>query len=162
MLNQHLNTGGCEPHEVGPILATLWEGIRSGKDEDLSTLEPILGNPPNFRMFAHSHTGNLEILYGRRAKNSKLLAKAIEIAAKGHVTSVFSLGFTALFHKVTFCEDGYWLQTGGIWGRSNRHERLIHATTLRKRVTTETIRIMKVRYPWVSGNVANDDVQKID
>ena len=94
--------------------------------------------------------------------NSKLRAKAIEIAAKGHVTSVFSLGFTALFHKVTFCEDGYWLQSGGIWGRSNRHERLIHATTLRKRVTTETIRIMKVRYPWVSGNVANDDVQKID
>ncbi len=44
---------------------------------------------------------------------------------------------TALYHKVSFQEPGYWLQRGGLWGRARRNEPLLRWTRFRKRIRDE-------------------------
>lgn len=80
-------------------------------------------------------------LFGRPA----LRAKAARLAAEGHTVSLFCLSPTAVFHTVLFSRDGYWLQRGGLFGKSLRNGPLFRLTSRTKRVRQEVERVFPVR-----------------
>jgi hypothetical protein len=46
-----------------------------------------------------------------------------------------------LFHRVRMTREGFWEQSGGLWGRSDRSGSLLQLTTFRKRLDREMRRI---------------------
>jgi hypothetical protein len=51
---------------------------------------------------------------------------------------LFRLSPTALFHKVSYQEDGSWLQKGGLWGRSDRNGPLFQRVGFDQRIQQES------------------------
>ena len=75
----------------------------------------------------------LRFVVGRSWQKSKLLAKAAHSARAGERVAVIVLSPTAFFHRVRFVEAGYWLWTGGQFGKADRSEPLVQIWRLRAR-----------------------------
>ena len=75
----------------------------------------------------------------------RVFEKAKTLVHQGHRVTVLDFDPSARFHKVTFVDDGYWLHTGGIWGREERDERLFQRCLRNHRVRSALTRIKGVR-----------------
>jgi hypothetical protein len=71
--------------------------------------------------------------------------KAATLVQQGRNVTVIDLSYSTLFHKVRFTDDGYWLHTGGIWGKMNRAEPLFRRATRDERVNHIFAQISGVR-----------------
>lgn len=81
-------------------------------------------------------------MFGRAAVRRQARA----LAAQGRTVSVYFLSKTAVFHTVVFCQDGYWLQKGGLYGKSDRQSRWFRFFSRASRVTLEQSRVERVRH----------------
>lgn len=77
-------------------------------------------------------------------RKRKLIATAKELA-QSHITTVFCLSPTARAHRLQFDPAGFWIQTGGVFGRSDRVGPRFQLTTFRRRVAAEADRLAKFR-----------------
>jgi len=147
----HMVAGRIEPRDVDRLLETFRDGWVRGL-----TRAPSGGSataePPPFLGFAAQPSGprRRRVLSGRSWQVRALRARAAAIAAEGETVSVIILSPSALFHRVTFTDDGYWLQTGGLFGRSVESDPLFRFWRFRDRVAREVQRVSLVRGP-VSG-----------
>lgn len=117
----HMVAGRVEPTEARRLIRGLKHGAELGRkrpQEDLPPLGPPLTDFVPFRptvAFAgHRH------LAGHIWHRNRLLAQAAAMVAKGHIVSVFEFSPTARPHRVSFDPAGYWVQRGGVFGRSER------------------------------------------
>lgn len=140
----HMVAGNCEPRDVNALMKTLEAGITEGKTRAIVPLKrisptqmPFLPIPPLFE--------GSEVRAGRRFSRKRLRNEAAEIVSLGKRVSLFEFSFTALYHRVSFHPDGYWLQTGGIFGRTERKEPLFRLTTFGRRLAREVSRIASLR-----------------
>ena len=137
--------GLLEPRDVGHLMQQLRQGYAAGKSRESEKTAitpdptaPFQPNPPR-------HDFRSVLMSGRFWSRAKLQQKARFEAETGSVVTLVLLSPTALFHKVHFTPDGYWQQTGGIFGKSVRTQPLVALRSFRRRVHVESDRVGKVR-----------------
>ena len=136
-LIRHMVAGRLEPGEVARIL----KGLRAGYDEGLtrtpSALSPIESVASELRPFPSKPEGDVVTLSARIWSKGRLKADAAEAARSGKIACAYAFSPTTLFHKRSFQPEGYWLQTGGLFGKSLRSDRAFAFWRFGKRVARE-------------------------
>jgi GT2 family glycosyltransferase len=141
----HMVRGHIEPRDVRRLMATLHAGYAEGRARAPSDrvrfsraangLSPLVDAPPR----------GAALLSGRSWSRASLAARAAEAAARGEVATVIRLSPTALYHRVRFTDAGYWDQSGGLYGRSDRADPLVAFWRFGKRVRRETATVAELR-----------------
>ncbi len=85
------------------------------------------------------------VLAGRFWSLPRLKARARRLVAAGCIVTVICLSPTARPHRLRFHPDGFWLQTGGMFGQSLREGPRLRLTGFRRRVAIESARIALTR-----------------
>ena len=142
---RQLRQGALKSPEARHALQSLYDGLNDGAGVTPKTQSQIPCPENRFLSFPTQATGQAVTLSGGVFAAPGLLAKAKRLAAQGCTVSVYILSRTALYHKVAFSEDGYWLQKGGVYGKSTRSDPLVRLTTRANRVAQEDRRVAAMR-----------------
>ncbi|QFT58183.1 putative glycosyl transferase [Sulfitobacter sp. THAF37] len=70
---------------------------------------------------------------------------AAERVGNGEIVTLICLSLTARYHRVTFEPDGSWLQSGGIFGKSDREMPLLSINSRKRRLKMEQNRVASQR-----------------
>ncbi len=143
--NQHcrllrlMQDGYLGPPDVRRLMATLEDGInvRPAIDDRPETLEQKPVDFLPFRKGGAPQKPGFIAVAGNVVLAKKIHAVAMDRVSKGKAVTVFRFTYTSLFHKRFFDTRGYWVQTGGLFGRSHRTQSLFWIGGLRKRVNME-------------------------
>lgn len=140
----HLVTGGLEPRDVGWLMRRLEDGYVAGQARALATGALPHRPAAPFRPFPSEPRRPLWIAsrpwHLRRDRD-----RAAREVAAGRIVTLLSLSPTALYHRLLFDPEGFWLQRGGLFGRSDRTMPLFRLTTRRRRQIQEKRRIARQR-----------------
>lgn len=85
------------------------------------------------------------ILAGRIWQARRLRAQAAKAAAKGEIVTLFLLSPTIRAHRHHFTPAGFWEQTGGLFGPSDRSQPRFRWWRFSKRIAAEAARIAQFR-----------------
>lgn len=143
-LLRHMVDGRLEPRDVRRLMRGLEEGYKSGSERRQTLFRPIEALGGGFRKF-QSDPAPSTALTGHRIRRSRLHRDAIQALTAGRIVTVLTLSLTTRYHQVRFTDHGYWEQTGGLFGKSDRSQPLFRFWRLRKRITAELDRIREVR-----------------
>lgn len=135
-------SGHLEPHQVDNLLHTFDQGVIKGRVRPSEF--PKQGERPKFVPFLRSGKDHIS-LSGHWIGLFRIVRKARTLVNEGHRVSVFLFTFGTRFHTVRFAASGYWLQHGGILGKSNRTDRYIRFSSLKDRAHQELQRVSEVR-----------------
>ncbi len=133
------------PAQTSALLAGWQDGWHAGLQRDLSVLGPVA--PCDGALLPLPGTGPRPglVLSARLWQRSGRGRQAQLAAEAGRIVTLFCLSLTARPHWLRFTPQGYWLQTGGIFGRSLRDGPVFRLATLRARVAEETARWAALR-----------------
>ncbi len=139
---EHRRAGRIDAQAELALLTSLTQGWAEGLAHSLAALPQL---PPNTIPLQPLNTGPRpgKILAGRFWQRHRLLAEAA--ASTATVTTVFLFTPTARPHKLSFQPQGYWLQTGGIFGQSTRQGPRFRLISFRNRVAEESARLARYR-----------------
>ena len=141
----HMVRGNCTPGDVGRLLASFDAGLAEGTAEAPGGAR-VFDVAPAFRPFPGLRKdAEVHLLAARSVR--PLAHEAARLAADGHVVTAFAFGLTALYHHTGFHSDGYWTQTGGQFGRSERINSIVQVPGFVDRTRTEWARIGLHRTP---------------
>lgn len=143
-LLHHMTRGDTMPGDVGRLMRGLDRGYSEGLARGLALLEPIVRSADGFLRF-EARSGGAVVVAGRYWHRRELREEARELAAQGKVPSLFLFSRTALFHHVRYQPAGYWEQTGGLFGRSERSQKLFRVIRFGKRLRLEKQRVAAQR-----------------
>ena len=129
-------SGGLEPRSIRRLLARLMEGYNVGLIREIGVGSDLEEPVTTFRPFP-SRLRKYEYLSGRPLAAEKLRLNASEMLDAGKIVTVSILSATAIFQRVRFHREGYWEQSGGLWGKSNRTQRLVKIWSRKKRAKFE-------------------------
>ena len=82
---------------------------------------------------------------GRVWNHTKLATQARAAVAQGAVATVIRLSPTTLRHHMRFHPEGWWEQTGGLFGASDRRDPVFRAWRFAARITREVSLWAKLR-----------------
>ena len=143
-LIEHMVAGRLLPDDVFRLLRRLDQGYAEGKLR-LRGGAQILSTPAApFKPFPATERKS-SIISGRIWQRASLRAEAAERAKAGDIVTLVLLSPTALYHHVRFDNAGFWEQIGGIFGRSDRSDRLFKAYRFGARVKREVQLIRELR-----------------
>ncbi len=132
----YLVHGMIEPRDVGRLLQTLHKGFEEGRHRAL-TSHSLTIEPPMFLPFQTTATGRSVLLKGRTWQRGKLRHRARELRAEGAIVTIFLFGPSFRRHHVRFEAPGVWVQSGGLWGRSDRSQGPVLSKSFHSRVRHE-------------------------
>ncbi|MFP7672147.1 glycosyltransferase family 2 protein [Marivita sp. S0852] len=139
----HMQRGSLTPDDVYRLLKQLEHGYSDGLTREFSKAPPISQTTqreiPRFDPLANKDVYLIEHSFSKTEAAQALVQD-------GHRVTVFELSHSALFHRVTFTEDGVWRHTGGIYGKDLRTERLVQLSTRSARVARIMDRLKGIRY----------------
>jgi len=144
-LMRHMVAGRIEPRDVAPLMATLMQGFAEGEARDLPKLQALGAADAPFLQFETFKPGPVAVLAGTPLQKSALMAQARALVGQRQRASVFIFSHSALFHRTGFVKDGFWLQTGGIFGRSDRAQPLLRLSSFARRLKEEIMRLSPQR-----------------
>lgn len=137
----HLVSGGMEPRDVTALMRSLRAGYAEGAGREAVVLPSFSDTPPEFKPYRRENSESSELICGRIWNARRLKRRARQMVRDGHVVTLILLTHTALFHRVQFHADGYWVQRGGLFGKSDRDSRLVQAFSFRQRIRFERQRV---------------------
>jgi len=141
-------SGACEPNDIKRLLKTYEAGVAAGLSRPISPPAKITRSGTQFvNIWQSGVRRRHKIVSGFRLHQKTLRQKARTELLSGSVVSLYIFSRTALFHKVRFHPDGFWEQSGGLFGRATRSESIFKAMTLAKRVEKEDNRVAAARHP---------------
>ncbi len=143
-LMRHLQGARLHPFALRKLMAGLCEGYASGAWRDIQTLKPLPMAGDDFSPMSGLSEAT-QVISGRSWNGKALRQNAQKDVQAGHRVSLFLFSPTTLFHHVAFHPDGYWVQTGGIFGKSERDQKLVKTTTFKKRLAQEVQRVAVLR-----------------
>lgn len=148
ILLRHMIAGTCEPKDITRLLRTFDDGIVAGQQRPL-VVPPRIEKPLSKFLTSRvkPKAAKHQIISGFHIHSARLHKMAKSTVHAGNIVSLYVFSRTALFHKVSFHPDGYWQQTGGLFGRSVRFGQLFRATSLAERIKDEDLRIAPLRHP---------------
>ncbi|GAA6188444.1 glycosyltransferase [Litorivita sp. NS0012-18] len=144
-LSACLIDGRLEPRDIRRLRRSLDAGMAEGQSRPIAPLPAIGPAPRGLKAFSSRATGSHRALAGRlyRAKALKNIAKTT--TKEGNTVTLYLFSATALFHHIRFTSEGYWLHTGGIFGRSLRSGPLFKLYRLMARAKIEASRVSRTR-----------------
>lgn len=126
--------GRLEPRDVPALMGTLRDGFNTiPKMVKSSHLVAERAFSP---LNAGKNPKAVALAAGVLASRA-LTERAQELAKCGTPVVVFRFARNSLFHRRYFDERGFWVQTGGVFGRSSRTDPLFSWWTLRQRTRRE-------------------------
>jgi GT2 family glycosyltransferase len=131
--------------EAEALLASLAEGWDDGMSRALPSLSPLEGPSPEFRPLAGAGPRPGRVIAGRSWQKARLQAEALARVAAGEVVTVFCFAPSPRTHRMVFMPEGYWLQTGGLFGWSDRTPPRFRLVSFRTRVAQESARVSEFR-----------------
>lgn len=144
-LLRHMQDGSLGPEEVRRLMAGLQAGLAEGERRTLAPLEPLAPARSDFRVFPVLKPAQPLVLSGRALAGRRLRQQAARAAAQGRRVSLFLFSRSALFHRRSFRPEGYWLQTGGLYGRSDRTDDIVRHWDFAQRLRREIGLLAKQR-----------------
>ncbi|MDP5366995.1 MAG: glycosyltransferase [Paracoccaceae bacterium] len=138
--------GQQEPRDIRRLLQGWSEGLADGRLRNLTAPMSMPDPQAEFLPFQSLFSSGHRIVQGYLTQARALRDQARRLAEGGQTVSLFLLSRTALYHRVRFDPAGYWEQTGGVFGRSDRSDPLFRVGRLKTRVAREVERIGVVRF----------------
>jgi GT2 family glycosyltransferase len=142
---RHLQAGTLEPRDVRNLMARLDAGYAEGAtrptDQGRLGVEPFAP----FKQMPQAFT-EIAVLHGRVWSASRLKAEAAQLVQKNRRTYLILLSPTMIFHRFRFNGGGYWVQSGGLFGKSVRSEPIFRWHRYAARIGKETMRLF-ANYP---------------
>ncbi|MWD27932.1 glycosyltransferase [Aquicoccus sp. SCR17] len=136
-----MQTGPLGPDDVRRLMTGLRDGLAEGRARTLAPPDPIPAPAEGFLRFPSLPPADPLVLAGRAWSGRRLRARAAEAAAAGRRVSLYLFSPTGLWHRRQFMPEGYWLQKGGLFGRSERNDPLFRPWRFRDRVAREVERV---------------------
>lgn len=141
-----LVSGQLEPRDIRRLMASWREGLRDGQNRSQTEPMALPSSSQEFRTFHSLNKGEVSVIQGFRSNMSKLREQAAQEAKAGRMVSLFLMSRGTLYQRVSFNPLGYWEQTGGLWGRSERDDPMFKFWRLSGRVIREKQRIGAARF----------------
>ena len=137
-LAAHRRAGRVTHRAVAELMASLDAGWADGLSRPLAPRVPMPDHQNDFKSLERNqkHT-RYHVISGSIWRKRALMAQARRAVAEGHVVSLFLFSRTALFHHIRYQKEGYWLQTGGIFGKSQRDDPLFRIWSQKERLARE-------------------------
>lgn len=141
-LSRLLIWGQIEPRDVTSLMQSLDAGFRS----DCETIMGSFGKPSGFRRFPTGDSGK-RLIYTSIWHIFKVMRYAAKLSADGLQVTVFCFSRTSKFHNRFFDARGFWVQRGGVFGKSDRKRSYfaIRSLTVRRRVQHERLALAPQR-----------------
>ncbi|MEM9755927.1 MAG: glycosyltransferase, partial [Pseudomonadota bacterium] len=105
-----------DPAVAAAAAASLRAGLRHRAEAE----RVAIGRGPGFLPLREDAPRRPTTFHGRWPAFRNRTAAAAAIAAAGHPAYALILGHTMRAHRLRFTEGGFWLQTGGLFGRADR------------------------------------------
>lgn len=140
----HMVKGGLEPRDITPLLAGFDVGWAEGMARELKALVALRPTEAQFQTLATMLRAGLIISGGLREKRELLRRAGVE-AATGKIVTVICLSTTTWYHRHIFESGGFWMQRGGVYGRSVRDQAAPLFGSISNRVREEAVRIGRTR-----------------
>ncbi|MCI5109669.1 MAG: glycosyltransferase [Marivita sp.] len=141
---RHMQRGGLTPDQAWRMIRDLKAGYAEGFQRPQS--DPVLQTLHHlndiFQKESEARDVCLVVDHGRSAAAR---AKSKSLVAQGHRVTVLDYTHTARFHHVRFVDEGYWLHTGGIFGRELRDEPVFRMLSKAERVRRTQARLHGIR-----------------
>ncbi len=144
-LLRHMQTGALMPDDVHRLLGGLSHGWSQGEAQPVVPPQPFESRNADFRRYPTQVDAPRKYLSQLSFKCAKSHQCAQKLAESGYVTTLFNFSLNGYYHSVSFTSSGYWIQSGGVYGRSTRNGRLFQPWRLENRVVAETMRVSPVR-----------------
>lgn len=141
----HMVSGRLEPRDVPMLMQGLAQGYLEGQSRVSEPVTKIPPAPDDFRHYPAVKTNSSRLITGRIWSRTALRRQARADVASRAVVTVVRLSPTALYHRVAFQDAGFWEQTGGLFGKSDRAQPLFKWWRFRDRVAAEVERVSVVR-----------------
>ena len=142
----HMVAGNCEPRDVKHLLTTLRAGWVEGLARPIEPLPPLPDFAPPFVPFRSGPAPEPVQLAGRLYHRRRLRAQARTLAREGKLVTLYLFTPTTLFHKLRYRPEGYWEQSGGLFGRAGRDEKIVQFLRFHTRVAKEWKRVAGLRH----------------
>lgn len=143
-LIEFLLSGGLEPGAVKKLMTRLKDGYQAGQSRKCMVYYVTKLIPPPFKPFPFKLRSNV-FISGRSLAANDLQLMACDQVRNGRIVTLLTLSPTAFFHSVQFYRDGYWKQTGGLFGKSNRGQSVFKIWSKQRRSVFEEKRTASVR-----------------
>jgi O-antigen biosynthesis protein len=141
---RYMVSGHGEPRDVVSLLRRFDQGCLDGMSVPREAL-PVIESRGSRGVFRDDPVPDMRILAGGVWSRRSLRDEAKAAAAKGANVSLFRFGLSTLFHRVRFDHGGYWEQSGGLFGRSERDDPIFRLWSFQRRLAREVRRVAKVR-----------------
>ncbi len=137
-------TRALDARQMRSLMETLRVGMVAGQDRDshVPAIGPVTAG---FEPFRGDAPPAPRVIAGRWFRLARLRAEAAALVAQGQPASLFAFEPTPRKHKVRFTDGGWWEQTGGLFGPSDRSGPRLRITSFRSRLAAETRRISAAR-----------------
>ncbi|MBU2981056.1 glycosyltransferase family 2 protein [Lentibacter algarum] len=144
-LRDQQQRGLMNAKEAARLLKTLESGFEAGKERPIEQYLPEKHMLKTEFLPFSKHRATSRVLSGRWRNRTRLRKKAADLAAEGANVSLFLFSFDTRFHHLRFVDAGYWEQTGGQFGRSERNQPLFQLLRLKTRLQREQARVALAR-----------------
>lgn len=133
-----------DARQMRELMESLKDGMAAGRDRNSHV--PAIGPAPmDFAAFRMDAPPAPKVISGRWFQLSRLRAEAAALVAQGQPVSLFAFEPTPRKHTIRFTDGGWWEQTGGLFGPSDRFDTRFRITTFRARLEAERRRISATR-----------------
>ncbi len=132
--------GFLSPKDIKALLASLRKGFRAGQGLDVCEKQALQNkNCGDFVVFIESQerSSSGEAFLGSLISKRVMIAEALRLSSSNIPCTVLYLSFTTLFHRRYFDMRGFWVQTGGLFGKSNRKQPYFQLMTVLARGVKE-------------------------
>lgn len=139
--------GALEPRDVSRLERGLLDGIKAGlKRVSAPSICLESKKTPPLQRFLINDKPTMMIAHAQRKPRSVLNSSFPKMNFNSNTcVTIFMFSLSSIFHKMEFHKNGYWIQTGGLFGRSDRKTALFKFYNLANRAKTELSRISDVR-----------------
>jgi hypothetical protein len=138
--------GGLEPRDIAPIEASLDDGLEEGRTRVLAKLEPLGPADDTFLRFERKGATHRAGYIVGRAGNMRHLAQMARVRVRrGDVMTLLTLEPSSRPHRMRFHPDGFWHQSGGMFGPSMEGDKRVRLHRFALRAHRESTRIAYLR-----------------
>ncbi|MEM6619733.1 MAG: glycosyltransferase [Pseudomonadota bacterium] len=138
-------SGRIEPREVRRLLGTLNQGLQSPPDSP-ETEATNRQESAQFLATDHRAPERSVMVAGHRKSAAKMVSLAKKLSNEPVSVIILNFSFTTLFHIFGYDDQGFWVQRGGVFGKSDRDAGALQRHTIASRAQAERERL-KTTFP---------------
>lgn len=141
---RYMQSGVLDAPGVRRLMREYERGLLAGMAREISPFSIGVKDALPFKQ-VNEVFSNMELIAKRGFPRKEILKLAHQTVEEGRRVTVFCFSRTTLFHKVQFGKKGFWLHTGGQFGKRERFEQLFKIRRFKALVESEKKRISPTR-----------------